>query len=153
MKKHTTKHTGERPYHCWQCGKSFRQKETRDTHVRYHTGERPYACTLCPKKYIAASHLRVNCTVIKAPVVIVFIYFFGTNVEKNISLFQVHMKNHNNERKHHCHICMKKFVEARILKSHILTHTGQKPYSCEYCGSQFSQSGSLNNHIKNRHRQ
>nr|XP_023030078.1 zinc finger protein OZF-like [Leptinotarsa decemlineata] len=121
MKKHQLIHTGEKPYPCWQCGRSFRRKETRDTHVRYHTGERPYSCDICSKKYVAASHLRD------------------------------HMKSHNNNRKFECMICPKKFLDSKTLKSHMLTHTGQKPYSCQFCGKYFSQNGGLVTHIKNCH--
>nr|CAH7728743.1 unnamed protein product [Callosobruchus chinensis] len=119
VKKHRLIHTGEKPYACWQCGRTFRRKETRDTHVRYHTGERPYTCDICSKKYVAASHLRE------------------------------HMKTHNSERNFECAVCMKKFYTSKALKDHAAVHTGQKPYSCQHCGKQFTQNGAMHAHMKN----
>lgn len=63
------------------------------------------------------------------------------------------MKTHSDDRKFECIVCLKKFFDAKTLKSHIMTHTGQKPYACQFCGKQFIQNGGLLTHIKNCHNQ
>ena len=44
-------HTGEKPFPCLTCHKSFGRKGGLQLHVNTHTGERMLACSACNKSF------------------------------------------------------------------------------------------------------
>ncbi|KAJ8007632.1 hypothetical protein DPEC_G00096190 [Dallia pectoralis] len=60
LTKHLRVHSGEKPYGCTHCEKHFRSNRKLKIHIRFHTGEKPFGCSLCGKKYRVQKNVEIH---------------------------------------------------------------------------------------------
>uniref|UniRef100_A0A8C9U0Z6 C2H2-type domain-containing protein n=1 Tax=Scleropages formosus TaxID=113540 RepID=A0A8C9U0Z6_SCLFO len=143
LRRHCLIHTGQRPFHCWECGGTFRQLAHLKTHQQTH--KKPWGVQNHTDEKVdheskdlelqSESHVSPN-SILCIPTSAVS---DKVTENRNSMMGNIH-------RKHQCKLCFKCFASPYKLKRHNLIHTGQKPFRCASCGKTFRQAVHLKVH-------
>ncbi|XP_046434728.1 zinc finger protein 271-like [Neodiprion fabricii] len=177
LKRHSSVHSGERPYaceicdrrfaqlgqlnfhkkfhsnpryRCYICSKPFLRPSDIEKHMRTHTGEKPFDCKICLKSFAQLGALQQHSRIHSGEKPY-SCEICGKNFSQKANKTK-HVKIHKEgERPHTCDICGRSFSELSEMELHRAGHGGGKPRKCDHCEDSFRKLSELNDHVRRFH--
>lgn len=139
-----------RMFYCKECEyKSLRMKDM-ITHWVIHTGDRPFECEVCQRTFTQQSSLQAHKESSHKDFKVEITCHFCGKLIKGRSRIYRHLKIHT-DKGLPCPICQKTLKNRHSLTQHMQRHSGVKSYTCEKCASTFYTSAELSNHKRMVH--
>jgi len=138
---------GSRANVCPICDKKYYNSDGLKIHIRGHTGERPFLCTTCGKSFKRKSDLKEHFDFYHTKGGLYICPICGIQIT-SLSGIRLHKSSHSNSNKK-CEVCSKDFLNEWNLKQHMkLSHSGEAAYQfqCDKCSKCFNRSNSLKRH-------
>ncbi|CAH0582870.1 unnamed protein product [Chrysodeixis includens] len=153
LRTHLQTHSGQRPFLCIICNKSFTTKWNLKLHRWTHMSRsaKPYKCSLCKGAFIRhteyISHMNAHKSV--RPYTC---NYCGCQFIRKYNC-QRHVREHEMAKKYVCKVaeCGKSFHRSYYLSEHMKVHSGARPFSCNICGKTSSNKSNHNKHVKIHH--
>lgn len=118
MERHKPERERKYKFYCAYCGKGFSVKSNYEDHQNKHTGNKPYKCNMCSKTFGFRSMLKKHKTFVHSserP----YKCGYCMKGFKFMNLLKNHVTIHTNKSKHVCTYCSKVFSTASTLKIHL----------------------------------
>lgn len=138
--------SGDRPYACTRCSKTFKHVQSRNFHFRdKHLHMVRYRCNLCPKQFLSLGNYRVHmrrhrgvksfkCTRCA------FASFSQGRVNQ-------HRKLCGKRQARKCPMCDRVLKTPYGLREHMIVELSKRKYRCHRCGMQTKYFGSIYKHV------
>ena len=138
------------------CNRVFTRSDRLRFHQSLHTGERPYRCELCDKSYIRPEYLKRHHKTSHTPKEDSILIERCLHCDKQFTStdsLKRHIKiSHldQNGKRFPCTICGRTFHKSLFLKGHMMKKHAIKPSSheCDICGKFFQIASKLKRHME-----
>ena len=154
MKMHWYFTHKEKKHKCRYCDKTFTFKFSLRDHENTHAPEGEFLCGTCGKGFAQIKYLKKHEQRHHGNLGELFndskLYTcrYCSETMEGLGKFQQHMRTHNSdeERKHVCEICQKRFFTLGHLKRHEFVHKETRDHVCEMCGKSYKDPDTLKKH-------